>query len=94
MKSRKKHSAGFKAQVALEAIREQKTLNELAGEYKLHPNMISKWKKELLEKASIAFSEGRGKDDREREATEEALYQQIGKLQVQLEWLKKKTNMM
>ena len=93
MKSRKKHSAGFKAQVALEAIREQKTLNELAGEYKLHPNMISKWKKELLEKASTAFSAGSGKEDREREATEDALYQQIGKLQVQLDWLKKKMNM-
>ena len=93
MRGRKKYTGGFKAQVALEAIRERKTLNELASEYKIHPNLISKWKKELLAKAGTAFGDGGDKEQKEREETEDALYRQIGKLQVQVDWLKKKMYM-
>lgn len=87
--SRKKFSAEFKAKVAIEALKEQKTVAELALQYDIHPTQIQTWKKHFIENSSLAFS-GKQTGDRENEANESRLYEQIGKLQVQNEWLKKK----
>jgi putative transposase len=89
-KKRRPHGAGFKAKVALAAVRGMKTASELASEFGVHPTMIAKWKKQLVDGAAEVFSRNgtsRGEDFRQREAE---LYQQIGKLQMELEWLKKK----
>jgi putative transposase len=88
--SRKRYSAEFKAKVALEAIKEQKTLSELAQQYSLHPNQIVQWKKQLLAGSVDVFSNS-SKIRRSKQKTLEAqLYQQIGQLKVELDWLKKK----
>lgn len=89
-KRRRNFSSSFKAKVALEAIKGIKTLNQLAGEYSVHPNAIGKWKKELLENAPDIFDKQRGKKNRLAEEDRDYLYQEIGKLQVELAWLKKK----
>jgi transposase-like protein len=88
---RKQHSKEFKAKVALEALKGQKTANEIAAEYGVHPSQINTWKKRLLESAPEIFSRGQDRDAAQREAKEDRLYQQIGKLQVEVDWLKKKT---
>lgn len=90
---RKRHSADFKARVALEAIKENKTLNELAKEYEVHQVQISKWKKQLLEALPDAFSSRRAKSEGDEEALKATLYQQIGQLKVELDWLKKKSGL-
>ncbi|MBE9603131.1 transposase [Pedobacter sp. MC2016-24] len=87
--SRKKFSAEFKVKVAIEALKEQKSIAELALQYDIHPTQISSWKKHFLENSSAVFSE-KQTDTKENEATEARLYEQIGKLQMQNEWLKKK----
>ena len=76
--------------MAREALRERKTLAELAAEYDVHPNQISQWKKQLLDGLPALFSK-RPEHDREREERlKDRLYRQIGQLQVELDWLKKK----
>lgn len=87
--SRKKFSPEFKAKVALEAIKEQKTIAELALQFDIHPTQIVTWKKRFLENSAAAFSE-KPTDSKESEAVQGRLYEQIGKLQMQNEWLKKK----
>src|SRR5215467_16364691 len=87
---RKRYSADLKAKVALEAIRGQKTANELASEYGVHPTQIAQWKKQVLEEMPEIFSHRRQKGAQEEEALKDALYQQIGQLKVELDWLKKK----
>lgn len=87
--SRKKFSAGFKAKLALEAIKEQKTIAELAIAYEVHPTQIQTWKKQFLESASSVF-EGKQADSSQHAAQESRLYEQIGKLQMENDWLKKK----
>lgn len=87
---RKKHSAGFKARVALEAAKGDHTLAELAREYKVHAMQISKWKRELIEGLPDLFERrGPGKDQ-EHDELVDRLYREIGELKVQLDWLKKK----
>ena len=84
---RRKLSAELKAKVALEAVRGERTINELAGRYEVHPHQIGQWKKLLVEKAPALFADGRmkrGPEDRTGQ-----LYQEIGRLQFELEWLKK-----
>jgi transposase-like protein len=89
--SRRPHSAQFKAKVALEAIKELKTTNELGALYEVHPTQISKWKKKLLAEASGVFSDGRTRRQADGEELNARLYQQIGQLKVELDWLKKKS---
>jgi transposase len=93
-KTRKVHSASFKAKVALEAVRETKTLNEIGQEYGIHPVQVSHWKKALLEKASELFESKRGPPQAFSEQSDpERLYSEIGRLKVELDWLKKKSGL-
>jgi transposase-like protein len=88
---RRTHSAAFKAKVALAALRNDRTLAEIATEFELHPLQITKWKKQALESFPTLFEDGRnkkGKNDPEEE--KKALYEEIGKLKMQLDWVKKK----
>jgi putative transposase len=88
--TRRRFSAALKARVALEAIRGQKTAAELAGEYQVHPSQITQWKKQLLEAAQEVFGDRRGQDRQRQEELVGQLYQQIGQLKVELDFLKKK----
>ena len=87
---REPRSAQFKSQVALEALKNQKTINELATEYQVHPNQIGQWKKQLLEGLPSIFANGRSKAAKNDEALQARLYEEIGRLKVELDWLKKK----
>ena len=87
---RKRHSAEMKAKVALEAVKGQKTVNEIASEYGVHPTQIAQWKKQLLEALPQIFSSRRAKGAQAEEELKATLYQQIGQLKVELDWLKKK----
>jgi putative transposase len=88
---RKRYSAQVKAQVALDAIKGQKTANEIASEYGVHPTQIAQWKKQALEALPQIFSNRRQKAAQEEEELKAALYQEIGQLKVELDWLHKKT---
>ena len=91
-KQRKQHSAEFKAKVALEALKELKTVPELAREYTIHPTQINQWKQHLREGAPSLF----GRAGRSPEGTDPAvvttLYEKIGRLNMELDWLKKKVD--
>jgi len=84
---RRKFAATFKAKVALEAIKERYTLAELSKKYEVHPNMITKWKREFLERSSEIFETQ--PPDNDFDAEREKLYAKIGKLEVERDWLKK-----
>jgi transposase-like protein len=86
-KEGRKFSASFKAKVAIEAIKEDKTLQELASKHGLHSNQISAWKKEFLEKSELIFS--KENDMKVDESKEKELYSKIGELQIQVDFLKK-----
>jgi len=90
---RRNHSAAFKAKVALAAIKGDKTIAELASEYEVHPNQITQWKKQLLESLPELFSRRRKTDQRDQAVLTSELYQQIGQLKVELDWLKKKSGL-
>ncbi|MCX5671150.1 MAG: transposase, partial [Planctomycetota bacterium] len=87
---RKRHGADFKARVALEAIKEQRTVNEIAALYEVHPVQVSQWKKQAREGLADLFSSGRVRDEKDNEDLRDRLYQEIGQLKVELDWLKKK----
>ena len=91
VQKRKRHEAGFKAKVALEAVRERKTVSELASQFSVHPTQINDWKGRLVAGAVDLF-EGKQASRRNPrdEAHEAELYEQIGRLKMELEWLKKK----
>lgn len=89
-KQRRRYSADFKFRVALEAAKGDKTLNELASGYGVHPNQIGDWKRTLLKDGASLFSSQSARQQRAQEALQAELYEQIGRLQMELEWLKKK----
>lgn len=89
-KPRTRYSAQFKFQLALEAVKGLKTINELASEHGVHPTQISEWKRRLLEGGSTIFSRDGAHPQRAHHEQEVALYEQIGRLKMELEWLKKK----
>jgi len=87
---RRRFSSEFKAKVAIEAIRGQRTVAELAGQYEVHPNQIAQWKKQLLDGAAQLFRRGAGADRQDQDDLTAKLYQQIGQMKVELDWLQKK----
>ena len=89
-KKRKTYSAAFKAKVALAAHRQDKTISQLAAQFKLHPVVISRWKAQLLDNAADIFQDGRNKKKSD-DPTHDELYQEIGRLKVELDWIKKKS---
>jgi transposase-like protein len=88
---RKTHSATFKAQVALAALKGDKTVNELASQHGVHPTLIHAWKKQLLTGAEELFGNGGKAVATDHEALQAQLYEQIGRLQMELGWVKKKS---
>lgn len=89
-KKRRQHSADFRFRVALAAIREVNTVSELASQHDVHPSLIRKWKQQLLDDGPQVFAHSNGTAQREQESRETELYEQIGRLKMELEWLKKK----
>ena len=87
---RKQYTAAFKAQVALAALKGDKTVNELASQFGVHPTLIHDWKKHLLAGAEQVFSNGVKAATGQSEAQKAELFEQIGRLKMELEWLKKK----
>src|SRR5260370_7633717 len=91
-RQRKQHSAGFKAKVALEAVRAERTLNELAGQFELHPTQVMQWKKRLLEGATELFNGHADRDAVQGSALRDRLYQGIVQFTLRLVWLKKNSH--
>ena len=86
---RKRYSAEFKARMAFEGLKGEKTINELASEYGVHPTQIAPWKKYLQTEGPRLFAACSGKREQADEALKAQLYQQMGQLKVELDWLKK-----
>ena len=89
--TRNSFSAKFKSQVAIAALKGQQTVNEIAAEFEVHPTQVNAWKKLLLEESVDIFSKGKKQQLDTSEAEKERLYSQIGRLKVEVDWLKKKT---
>lgn len=87
---RRKHTSNFKAKVALEALKEQKTMSQISQAYTLHANQISEWKKVLTDRANELFETNAPMPEPDIEAITAPLYQQIGQLKVEMDFLKKK----
>ena len=93
-KQRKTYSAELKAKIAVEAIKGQRTINEIASRYSVHPNQVTTWKKQALDSLPELFSARRATAAQDEEALKAQLYQQIGQLKVELDWLKKKAELL
>ena len=93
-RKRRAHDAAFKAKVALEVLKGEKTTAQLASQYGVHPNQIGLWKRRLLEELPAVFSEKRKHEEKDRDELEAELYRQIGQLKVELEWVKKKSKLL
>lgn len=87
---RRQFSAKFKFQIALEALKGMQTINEVASQYEVHPTQVKQWKKQLQEQGAELFTEKSAKQQQSQTEVEASLYEQIGRLKVELEWLKKK----
>jgi transposase-like protein len=94
MGQRKQFTAGFKAKVALDAIKGQKTAQELGSIYGVHPTQVTTWKRQLVAEAAEMFTRGGVYDKEAIEQEKAELYQQIGKLQVELDWMQKKSGIL
>jgi len=92
--TRKQHSAQFKARVAIEAIRGEKTFSQLGSQFKVHPMQIAKWRKAALEQLPELFVDGRTRKASDSKPDNDGLYEEIGRLKVELDWLKKKVGML
>lgn len=90
MRKRRNYEPAFRGRVALEAVKGNKTLAAIASEYKIHPNMIVKWKKELVEKLPTLFQKPDNADLKEAQERNDELYKEIGKLKMEVDYLKKK----
>ena len=88
---RKKFPSKFKAKVAIEALKGHHTVNQIAAEFDVHPTQVNTWKKQLLEESVDIFSKGRKQQADNAEEERDKLYSQIGRLKVEVDWLKKKT---
>lgn len=92
---RKQYSAGFKARIVLEALKETKTVAQIASEHQLHPNLVTKWKQEAVAELPAVFerknTQAHAQEAQEQKVTQ--LYEQIGRLTTQLAWLKKKSGL-
>ena len=92
MSRRKRYDSRFKAQVAIEAIKNQQTIAQIASEYGVHPNQVSQWKKQALDQFPQLFTNGHAKATTDTGQLVDELYRQIGQLKVELDWLQKKTH--
>jgi putative transposase len=90
MAQRKQYSGEFKARVVVQALKGQHTLNEIASKYGVHPVQVAQWKKQALDELPQVFADHRGREVRAVEEEKSRLYEQVGRLKVELEWLKKK----
>ena len=93
-RQRKQYTGAFKAKLALEAIKGQRTVQELATAHGVHPNQITTWKRQLLASAEDIFSGARERREASDEQEKDELYRQVGKLQVELDWLQKKSGIL
>ncbi len=91
---RRQHSAELKSKVAVAAIRGVSTVQQIAGKYEVHPTLVAKWKKEAVAGLPAVFSNGTGKRDDSEARLREQLYEQIGRLKVENDWLKKKAELL
>lgn len=92
-RNRKVHTSKFKSKVALAALRERETLSELGQKYELNPNQISQWKQKAMRELATIFEQQRGRKSASDETHINQLYEQIGRLQMELAWLKKKSGL-
>jgi putative transposase len=91
MTTRKSYDSRLKVQVALEALKNQRTIAQIASEYGVHPNMVTQWKQRLLNELPDIFNNKHQKNKQDNESLQAELYRQIGQLKVELDWLKKKS---
>jgi transposase len=91
MTTRKSYDSRLKVQVALEALKNQRTIAQIASEYGVHPNMVTQWKQRLLNELPDIFNNKHQKNKQDNETLQAELYRQIGQLKVELDWLKKKS---
>src|SRR4051812_10007839 len=92
-KQRRSFSAEMKARIALEAIKGQKTIQEIASHYGVHPNQVTNWNRKAIDGVRGVFEEGRSHPETSKSALRGGLSQQMGKLQVEVDWLKKKSRL-
>ena len=90
--ARRKHNGAFKARVVIEAIQGKRTISEIASEYGIHPNQITTWKRQLLEKLPEIFSNNNGNKEKIWQQEKEAFLKKIGELEMERDWLQKKLN--
>ena len=94
MSKRKQYDSQFKAKVALEAAKNQKTMAQIASEYGIHPNQVGQWKKQLVESLPKVFINRKTESEKASEKLVDELYRQIGQLKVELDWVKKKSGLL